>query len=245
MVIFTKKNEFSFDDLINTSIETGAFILVNKSLNWTSFDVVAKIRSLTKIKKIGHAGTLDPLAVGLLIVALGKKATKEIEMFRDLNKTYLAEIKLGATTITDDSEANEENIKDISEISELQIKNVIKKFIGNIEQIPPIFSAQKINGTPAYKSARKNKEILLRPKQVEIFSIEIKKVSLPLITIEVICSKGTYIRSLARDIGKELRCGAYLYNLKRTNIGDYSVNDALSIEEIVQKYEITKAIGIN
>ncbi|MFH1049857.1 MAG: tRNA pseudouridine(55) synthase TruB [bacterium] len=256
MLILSKKNTFKFFEMIEIARENGIFLLVDKIKDWTSFDVVAKIRGLTHIKKIGHAGTLDPLATGLLIVALGRKATKEIDTFRGLSKTYIAEIKLGATTITDDAEGEEiitnyelliTNDSQKTEagsrnlitnyelrITKDSIENVVGKFIGKIEQIPPVFSAQKIDGKPAYKSARKNKEVILRPKSVEIYSIEIKKLSFPFITLEVNCSMGTYIRSLARDIGKELGCGAYLYNLRRTKIGDFSVEDALTIDEIIQ-----------
>ena len=241
MLVFSKLKDFSFSDLIETAELTGAFLLVDKAKNWTSFDVVAKLRSLTHIKKIGHAGTLDPLATGLLIVGLGKKATTKIDTFSDLFKSYFAVIKLGATTVTDDAEG-EELIRGLGTgdlgpgMTEDRIKDTLHKFIGKIEQIPPAFSARKIAGTPAYKLARKNKQVELKPKEIEIYSIDIDKIDLPFITLNVYCSKGTYIRSLARDIGNELGCGAYLYNLRRTKIGDYSVDMALGINDLIEKF---------
>ena len=234
MIIYDKSSLYSLNELIETARKAGAALLVDKDTNWTSFDVVAKIRSLTRIKKIGHAGTLDPLATGLLIVCIGKKATKEIYQFQNLDKTYIAEIKLGATTKTDDSEAEEENPKDTSDINDKSIRNVILKFIGKIEQIPPDYSAKKINGKPAYKLARKDQEVILKPSIVEIFSIEIQKIELPFVFAEIKCSKGTYIRSLARDIGSKLGCGAYLKKLRRSAIGNYNVENALNINDIIK-----------
>ncbi|ROL62100.1 tRNA pseudouridine(55) synthase TruB [Bacteroidetes/Chlorobi group bacterium ChocPot_Mid] len=241
MVIFSKKGilidnkiikkEFFISDLLKYSEDFGVFLLIDKPKDWTSFDIVAKIRNLTKIKKIGHAGTLDPLATGLLILALGRKATREIDKFRELRKKYLAEIKLGATTKSDDAEFDEENIQDVGDISEQVLNTTVSKYLGKIEQLPPVFSAQKVSGKPAYKSARKNKDVELRLKEVEIFSIEIKRIYLPFISLKIECSKGTYIRSLARDIGKDLGCGAYLSDLRRTNIGDYRVENSFDINE--------------
>lgn len=234
MKIFDKNLPFTLDMLIETANNEGAMLLIDKDSGWTSFDVVAKLRGLTHIKKIGHAGTLDPLATGLLIVCIGKKATKEIDSFQAMNKIYSAEFKLGATTKTDDSEYEEENVKVIGNIELDTIKKAISKFIGKIEQIPPDFSAKKIEGKSAYKLARKNREVVLKPSQIEIFSFDIVDLELPLINAEIICSKGTYIRSIARDLGKELGCGAYLKNLRRKAIGNYDVELSFAIKDLIE-----------
>lgn len=235
MVIYDKNKPFLFPNILEVINNEGAALLIDKDKHWTSFDVVAKLRSLTKIKKIGHAGTLDPLANGLLIVCLGRKATKRIYEFQDLTKKYYAVIKLGATTISYDSEFEEENKKSIDFLNKELIENAIKKFIGEIEQIPPIFSAKKVNGKALYKSARKNEKVEVPASKINIYDIDIKKIDLPFIHIDIKCSKGTYIRSLANDIGNELTCGAYLSYLRRTGIGNYSVDNAFSIDEIEKK----------
>lgn len=204
---------------------------MDKELKWTSFDVVAKVRNLTKCKKVGHAGTLDPLADGLLILCLGR-ATKTIESYQDLGKEYLAEIKLGATTVTYDSEAEEENITDTSELTIEQINSAISKYVGKIEQIPPAYSAKKIGGQRMYKLARENKPVEAKPSQVEIYSIDVLDIALPVIKMKIHCSKGTYIRSLARDIGADLNVGGYLKSLRRTAIGIYKADDALTVTEL-------------
>lgn len=216
---------------LETARETGGAALIDKESGWTSFDVVAKLRSLTKIKKIGHAGTLDPLATGLLIICLGK-ATKQIEQFQGQPKRYEAVIKLGATTRTDDAEASEENIAETEAITAESITAAIEKFIGEIEQIPPVFSAIKVNGRPLYKSARKGETVEPRPRLVQIYGITIRSISLPFIELEVHCGKGTYIRSLARDMGALLGCGGYLHSLRRTAIGDYNVGNAITISDV-------------
>lgn len=211
-------------------------ILINKSINWTSFDVVKKIRGLLKKKyslrrlKVGHAGTLDPLASGLLIICTGKK-TKEIENFQNLNKTYLATIKLGFSTDSFDRETKEKNKKDYKKISVNEINKISKVFLGKQNQIPPNYSALKINGKRAYQKARNNEVFKLASRQIHIYSFIIKKIDLPYIYFEVICSKGTYIRSLAHDIGVYLGCGAYLFNLKRLAIGPNHLNSAIDLDE--------------
>ena len=212
----------------------GEVLLFDKDLNWTSFDLVQRIRnSLCKKMgirkmKVGHAGTLDPLATGLLILCTGK-ATKKIESFQQEEKEYLATIKLGATTPSFDKETEEGNFKDYSYITVEQLKVAVKKFIGEIEQIPPVFSAVKVKGKRAFDYARNGEELKLQPKKIVIYRIDIESVELPLVKIKVICSKGTYIRALARDLGNELGCGAYLTELRRTRIGNFNVDNAFSI----------------
>ncbi|GAB1429417.1 hypothetical protein MASR2M18_02490 [Ignavibacteria bacterium] len=210
---------------------SGAAALIDKSSGWTSFDAVAKMRSLTHIKKIGHAGTLDPLATGLLILCFGK-ATKLIEQFQGLPKRYSAIVKLGAVTRTDDAEAPEENVRGTGDLSHQDITAVLKRFVGEIEQIPPIFSAIKSGGQPLYKAARKGQSVNPQPRTVHIYSIEPRNTDIPFIELEVYCSKGTYIRSLARDIGAALGCGGYLSSLRRSAVGDFLADDALTIVEM-------------
>lgn len=213
---------------------SGGVALIDKDTDWTSFDVVAKMRSLTRIKKTGHAGTLDPLATGLLILCFGKM-TKSINTFQDAPKQYEAIIKLGATTKTDDAEAPEENILPVEHITEVDIANACTKFVGEIDQIPPMFSAIKKDGQPLYKLARKGIELDLPPRRVTIYSITITKIDLPYIHITVDCAKGTYIRSLARDIGAVLGCGGYLTSLRRTAIGEFRVENAVRISEVMEQ----------
>lgn len=210
-------------------------ILINKPIHWTSFDVVKKIRVLIKKKynlnklKVGHAGTLDPLATGLLIVCSGKK-TKEISKYQNLKKTYLATIKLGSITESFDRETAEINQKDYKKVPIKKIKNFINFFLGEQIQIPPKFSAIKVNGKRAYEKARNNEKFKINPRTVIIYSLVIKKIELPFISFEVECSKGTYIRTLASDIGKYLGCGAYLYDLKRLSIGQHHVDSSFGME---------------
>ena len=210
-------------------------ILINKPTNWTSFDVVKRIRGLIKKKynlsklKVGHAGTLDPLASGLLIICTGKK-TREISTYQNLKKKYFATIKLGFCTETYDRESDEEDVGDYTKISTNKINELSQVFIGKQTQIPPKYSAVKINGKRAYEKARNNEKFKLNSRSIEIYSFVIKKIYFPYIDLEVICSKGTYIRSLAHDIGVFLECGAYLYNLKRTAIGSHDLDLALNLE---------------
>ena len=213
-------------------------LLVDKPLNWTSFDVVKKIRSHVKKKynlskvKVGHCGTLDPLATGLLVIFIGSK-TKEIIHYENLNKQYVARIKLGHTTKSFDSETPEINTKKYNHISEDDILKVCNNFIGKQLQLPPIFSAIKLNGEPLYKKARRGEmNIKIAKREITIYTLEVVSVNLPYIDITVKCSKGTYIRSLANDIGEKLKCGGYLYNLKRSEIGELKLNNAISIDNI-------------
>ncbi len=207
-------------------------LLIDKPLGWTSFQVVQWVKKHLKVKKAGHAGTLDPLATGLLIVATEKK-TKTLSTYQDLPKTYIAQLRLGFTTPSYDAEFPPQPYGDPSKVDEQQIKAVLKSFEGWIEQVPPMFSAVKVQGKRAYALAREGKKVVLKPKKVFIERIEILSWEPPeRLAIKVICGKGTYIRSLAHDIGQRLSCGAYLTALRRTAIGPYHVKDAYSIEQL-------------
>lgn len=210
--------------------EQGEVLLINKPLYWTSFDVIRKIRSLVKTKKVGHAGTLDPLATGLLIVCTGK-FTKRINEFMASEKEYTGTFTLGATTPTYDLESKPENFKDCSAIGKEAIDNAIKQFSGEILQAPPIHSAIKKDGKRAYELARQGKEIKLEARKISIKEFEITAIELPLLSFRTVCSTGTYIRSLANDFGNALGCGAYLSRLCRTRIGEFSLQQALTMEE--------------
>ena len=214
----------------NTEPE-GRVLLIDKPLDWTSFDVVNKLRYKLKIKKIGHAGTLDPLATGLLIICTGKM-TKRIEEFMGLEKEYTGKFVVGQTTPSHDLETEVSEKKDTSYLTEDLIKQTAQSFIGKISQLPPLHSAIKIGGKRAYQFARKGKEIELQPREIEIKDFEITDIALPEVTFRIVCSKGTYIRSIARDFGNALGTGAYLAELCRTRIGNYLLKDALSIEDI-------------
>ncbi|MBI9068956.1 MAG: tRNA pseudouridine(55) synthase TruB [Salinivirgaceae bacterium] len=214
----------------------GEVILIDKPLEWTSFDIVNKVRYIIrdylKVKKIkvGHAGTLDPLATGLLILCTGK-FTKKIEEYQAQAKEYVTTIKLGATTPSFDRETEEDATFPINHIDRVFIDNVLKKFIGEQEQMPPMFSAKKVNGKKAYEAARKGETIELKANKIVINSIEVMEFELPYIKLKVKCSKGTYIRALGRDIGKELNSGGYLFDLRRTKIGNYNVESAINISD--------------
>ena len=206
-------------------------LLVNKPYRWTSFDVVRKLRGLLKIKKIGHAGTLDPLATGLLILCTGKM-TKRIEEFQSQEKEYTGKLIIGQTTASFDLETKPTTSVDISGISIEMIKEAALSLTGEIEQVPPLHSAIKVDGQRAYKLARAGKDTKLKPRPVTISVFEITSMQLPEVAFRVVCSKGTYIRSLARDLGEVLGVGAYLSELCRTRIGNFHLNDAQSIEEL-------------
>ena len=214
----------------------GKLILIDKPLNWTSFQVVNKVRWLIKQKysikkiKVGHAGTLDPLATGLLILCAGK-FTKKIETYQAQHKEYTGTITLGATTPSYDLETEIEATFDISGITSEAIIEATKQFIGDIKQQPPIFSALKKDGKRLYEYARSGETVEIPKREIHISIFEITTINLPQIEFRVACSKGTYIRSLAHDLGKALNNGAHLSALKRTKIGGFSVNDALSIEQ--------------
>lgn len=211
--------------------DAGQVLLINKPLTWTSFDVVNKLRYRLKIKKIGHAGTLDPLATGLLIICTGKM-TKQIETFMGLEKEYTGTFIIGQTTPSYDLETAVTEPVDIAHITPENIHAIVKSLTGKISQFPPAHSAIKVGGKRAYKFARQGKEVELQPRDVEVSVFEITKLDLPSIAFRIVCSKGTYIRSLARDLGEGLGVGAYLSQLCRTRIGPYKLEDAVSIDEV-------------
>ena len=213
--------------------ERGQVLLIDKPYEWTSFDVVRKLRGLIKIKKIGHAGTLDPLATGLLILCTGVY-TKKINEYMAQEKEYTGTLVLGASTPTYDLESVPSNFKPVDHITEDEIHNATKAFTGEIFQTPPIHSAIKKDGKRAYELARLGQEIELEPRKVLIKDFAITKIQKPVVQFRVVCSTGTYIRSLANDYGKALGCGAYLSSLCRTRIGGFLLKDALTIEEATQ-----------
>lgn len=223
----TRLEDFNFKE--------GEVLLLDKPKEWTSFDVVAKVRNLIKKKeqskvKVGHAGTLDPLASGLLILCTGKK-TKSIESYQAQQKEYIGEITLGQTTPSFDAETEVDQTFDIAHIDESLILETTQQFIGEIQQIPPMFSAVKVDGKRLYKHARKGQVIEVDPRTITIHNFNIVQVEVPKVLFRVVCSKGTYIRSLARDFGQAMKAGAYLSDLRRTHIGDFQVSDAYSIDE--------------
>jgi len=209
----------------------GKVLLIDKPLNWTSFDMVKKVRWLTKIMKVGHAGTLDPLATGLLIICTGK-FTKQINEFMGMQKEYTGSLVLGATTASYDLEQEPENFKSISHLTELEITNATLPFIGEILQMPPQHSAIKKDGRRLYESARLGIEVKVEARKVTIESFEITKIDLPQVEFKVVCSTGTYIRSLVKDFGEALAVGAYMSSLRRTRIGEFNVEDAKVWQDI-------------
>ncbi len=221
----------------------GEIFTVDKPLKWTSFEVVKKVRARLrkqlgiKSLRVGHAGTLDPLATGVLIVCTGR-ATKRIEELQGGVKEYLAGIELGATTPSFDLETEVDATYPWRHVTRELIERVLReRFTGTIEQVPPAFSACKIDGKPAYKLARKGQEVAIRPKTLVIDSIEVIDCELPRFTVRVTCSKGTYIRALARDIGEALGSGAHLFSLRRTRVGDVAVEQCLSVPALLAKLD--------
>jgi tRNA pseudouridine55 synthase len=209
----------------------GQTLLINKPLKWTSFDVISKLRKICKIKKIGHAGTLDPLATGLLIVCTGKY-TKKINEYMGMEKEYTGTITLGATTPTYDLESEPENFTTVDGLTEAQIRAATLPFTGAILQTPPAHSAIKMGGKRVYELARAGVEVKLQPRPVTISVFEITHIALPEVNFRVVCSTGTYIRSLANDFGATLGVGGYLSALCRTRIGEFWVSDAKRVEDL-------------
>jgi tRNA pseudouridine55 synthase len=210
--------------------EQGQVLLIDKPLDWTSFDVVRKLRRLVRTKKIGHAGTLDPLATGLLILCTGKY-TKRINEFMAQEKEYTGTITLGASTPTYDLESEPVPHKDPASVTPELVSAVIAtRFTGAIDQVPPAHSAIKVGGKRVYELARQGKEVKLEPRRVVIKTFEVMAFQLPVLEFRVVCSTGTYIRSLANDLGAALGCGGYLSSLRRTRIGDFTVEQALTME---------------
>ncbi len=208
----------------------GEMLLVDKPLEWTSFDVVKKMRGLTKVKKIGHAGTLDPLATGLLVLCTGKM-TKQIERFQGMEKGYEGSLVLGKTTPSIDLETDFNSTHATDHITLPQLEEARQKFLGLISQVPPQHSAIKVDGQRVYKSARQGKKVEIKPREVQIVAFDFIEITLPEVRFSVVCSKGTYIRSLVRDLGQELGVGAYLKELRRTRIGHLEVSNARTISE--------------
>jgi len=222
----------------------GAVLFIDKPLTWSSFDVVNKIRKSLRqalgIKKIkvGHAGTLDPLATGLVIICTGK-ATKQISQFQDMDKGYTAQIRFGATTPSFDLETEEDQSFPWEHITSGALEEALLEMTGDQEQIPPLFSAKSVEGKRAYVMARKGEELKLKPQKVHISQLNIQSLVLPELTLQVECSKGTYIRSLARDLGTRLGSGAHLTGLRRTRIGPHSVDKAVTIENFLEKLKLS------
>ncbi|NUN70115.1 MAG: tRNA pseudouridine(55) synthase TruB [Bacteroidetes bacterium] len=210
-------------------LEVGEIILVDKPLDWTSFDIVHRVRAMFEVKKIGHAGTLDPKATGLLILCTGKM-TKQIDSFMGWEKEYTGIIELGAVTKSFDTETEVIERKDVAGITEDGMKQAFQRFTGVQQQLPPMYSAIKKNGRRLYKDARKGKEIERATREVEVKEFVVTSFSLPFVGFRVVCSKGTYVRSLANDVGAFLGCGGYLKELRRTRIGGFRVEEALPVE---------------
>jgi tRNA pseudouridine55 synthase len=210
--------------------ERGQVLLIDKPLDWTSFDVVRKLRRLARTKKVGHAGTLDPLATGLLILCTGK-FTKRINEYMAQEKEYTGTVTLGAVTPTYDLESRPVSFGDYSGVTLSQVEEVIAaRFTGAIMQVPPAHSAIKVDGKRVYELARKGKEVKLEPRPVTILAFDITEFRLPERALRVVCSTGTYIRSLANDLGSALGCGGYLSGLRRTRIGAFRVEEAMTVE---------------
>jgi tRNA pseudouridine55 synthase len=227
-----RKAPVHISDEVKAGFEAGKVLLIDKPLHWTSFDAVRKIRNSIRIKKVGHAGTLDPLATGLLIICTGK-FTKKINEYMAQEKEYTGSFTLGAITPTFDRESEPEQQKDISGITAEKIHEATKKFTGEIQQVPPIYSAIKKQGTALYELARRGEAVEPEPRTVFIRSFEITATDLPQVHFKIVCATGTYIRSIANDLGAALGCGAYLSELRRTRIGDLTVADAMTMEEFI------------
>ncbi len=221
------------DDFASLDFLAGETLLIDKPPQWTSFKVVHTIRKAINVKRVGHTGTLDPLATGLLIILTGRN-TKQMMNFEGLGKTYTGTFRLGKSSPSMDTETEMTN-RDLPEnLNDDLIFKTKNTFLGEIEQIPPMYSALKVNGKKLYDLARKGKEVERKPRAVQIYRFEITGIDIPEVHFDIKCSKGTYIRVIANDFGEKLGCGAVLSKLRRTEIGDYSLNDALSVEEFVQ-----------
>jgi len=212
----------------------GEVFLINKPYQWTSFDVVKKVRNALRIKKVGHAGTLDPLATGLLIVCAGKK-TKSIESYMAQEKEYTGVFVLGKTTESFDLEKEVIEVADSSHLTEEDVKSAVRQLTGNIMQIPPMHSAIKVDGKRVYESARRGEEVKMDARPVTVSEFEIVKFENPEVHFRIVCSKGTYIRSLARDLGEILKVGAYMSSLTRTRIGEFSLDSADDLMDLIDK----------
>lgn len=220
---------------------SGEILNINKPTGWTSFDLVRTIRNHLRIKKVGHAGTLDPFATGVLLILTGKATKKSLEL-TGLEKEYLAEIEFGTETDTHDVDGKViRQCEELPGYDEGRIRDCLQEFVGEIEQVPPAYSAIKFKGKPLYKYARKGIAVELKPRKVTVKSARLVDANWPLIKIEVICSKGTYIRSLARDLGTKLGTGAFLRSLVRTRIGSYQLKDSYNISDFLKMGEVSTA----
>ncbi len=224
-------------DNYRPDFESGEVILIDKQLYKSSFDIVYKVRKAINVKKVGHAGTLDPMATGLLIVCTGKM-TKQIASFRGLDKTYTGVFTIGKTTPSFDIETEFDSESDYSDITDEMIKETVKSFLGKGFQIPPVYSAVKHKGKSLYQFARKGIKIEKGPREIFISRFEILNIDLPEIRFEITCSTGTYIRVIANDFGKKLGCGAYLSRLRRTGIGQFDVSNSVTINEFNEKFKV-------
>ena len=218
----------------------GEILLLDKPLDWTSFDVVKRVRSILQIRRIGHAGTLDPKATGLLIVCTGRQ-TKNIHEFVGLEKEYVGTMELGVITPSFDSETEPTERRSWSDVTREKIEEASLKFVGRQLQVPPMYSASKYGGKPLYKYARKGRTVPREPKEIEVADFEIRNVVLPFVDFRITCSKGTYIRSLVHELGQALGCGATLRALRRTRIGAHTVEAAMTLEELsLQRTKLKK-----
>lgn len=226
-ICFREKDDF----------RSGAVFVVDKPIEWTSFDVVNKIRNCLRKKygkiKVGHAGTLDPLATGVVIVCTGKE-TKEIERYMGGEKEYIAQITFGHTTPSFDLETDFDEAYDWEHLSREVLDEAILRFTGEIEQLPPVYSAVRINGERAYEKARRGDDVEMKPRQVFIRELEVVSVEMPVVTLRIVCSKGTYIRSLAHDLGQACGSGSHLSGLKRIRVGEFTLDKAFNMEELIE-----------
>lgn len=223
---------------------TGETFVIDKPCGWTSFDAVKRVRGAIQRRlnlkrfKVGHAGTLDPLATGVLLICTGR-STKSISTLQEGMKEYVAEITFGATTPSYDLEKEIDARYPWEHIDRAAIEKVLPRFVGHLMQVPPVFSAVKVAGKRAYKYARKGQEVEIKPKPLEIREMEILDWKAPVLSLRILCSKGTYIRAIARDLGEVLESGAHLTALRRTRVGDYHIEDAMKIEDVLDMIAVT------
>lgn len=234
VLFFMNQNAFKPRGSLKIYNPTSGLLVINKPKDWTSFDVVAKIRGLLKVKKIGHTGTLDPQATGVLVLCIGK-ATSLVQKLIGLDKEYDCEITLGATSTTDDAEGVITPVEGAQPVSLTEVENALKEFTGTFNQLPPDFSAKKIKGKKAYELARKGKEVKLEPVEVKVYTIELLDYKWPKIKLKIHCGKGFYVRSLARDLGKKFGTGGYLTGLIRTRVGHFTIEESILVTEVDEK----------
>ena len=229
-----------FQPKLSFDFERGEILNINKPAGWTSFDVVKKIRSQLNIKKVGHAGTLDPFATGVLLVCTGR-ATKKVEELMNLKKEYIACIEFGKTTDSYDLTGTVLSEKDTSSVTLDRIGELIEKFKGDIEQIPPMYSAVKLNGVRLYKLARRGEVVERKPRKVTIYQMDILDFKNLFLELRIVCSRGTYVRTIANDLGEMLGCGGYLTALTRARIGDYKLDDSFEVKDLIREVKGCRA----